>query len=112
MKVLCSSVLTMEAIIVLLAAVMATSGDPAANLAPFIAGIVLSVILAMSVGMLRRPWGVRLGWVMQVLALAYGIVLGIAVNAVYGVTLLIVLAIFVSLWWVAVRVGRAAEGRG
>lgn len=110
MRVLGASVLAMEAIVVLLAGVMATSGNPGANVAPFAAGIVLGILIALAAGTVTRPWGVAVGWVLQGLALAYGLALALLVSAVYGVTLLVVLAFFVAMWAVAIRVGRRVDG--
>lgn len=109
MRVLGASVLAMEAIVVLLAGVMATSGDPGANLAPFLGGIAIAILIALGAGTVTRPWGVRLGWALQGLALAYGLVLAFLVSAVYGVTLLVVLAFFVAMWAVAIRTGRRVD---
>ena len=109
MRVLGASVLAMEVIVILLAGVMATSGDPRTNLAPFIAGIVIAVLIALGAGTVTRPWGVRFGWALQVLALAYGLALALLVSAVYGVTLLVVLGFFVGMWAVAIRTGRRVD---
>lgn len=110
MRVLCASVLAMEAIVVLLAGVMATSGDPGANLGPFLAGLALGLLIGLAAGTVTRPWGVRLGWALQALALGYGVLLGVTTNAVFGVTFVIVLALFVALWAGAVRTGRRIDG--
>lgn len=111
MKVLCTSVLAMEAIIALLAGVMATSGSVGANLVPMLLGLLLTLLLVASIGTLRRPWGVRFGWVMQVLLVAYGVYLGLFVSLAYGVTLIVLGAIFVGLWFAAVRTGSEVDAR-
>lgn len=111
MKVLCTSVLAMEAIIALLAGVMATSGAVGANLVPMLLGLLLTLLLVLATGTLRRPWGVQFGWVMQVLLLAYGIYLGVFVSLAYGITLVVIGAIFVGLWFAAVRTGSEVDAK-
>jgi len=115
-RALCSSVLGIEALVVLLATSLATSNGSVANttLAWFV-GFALMVLLVLSIGTLRRPWGLSVGWVMQVLVLATSLVV--------GWTMLVVGTVFVVLWFVAIWTGQrvdaqralerdAAEGRG
>ena len=109
MKVLCTSVLAMEAIIALLAGVMATSGAVGANLVPMLLGLALAVALMLAIGTLRRSWGITAGWVMQGLLVAYGAYLGIFVSLTYGITLLVLGAIFIGLWFSAVRTGTEVD---
>lgn len=112
MKVLCTSVLAMEAVIALLAGVMSTSGQVEANLVPMLLGLLLAVLLVLAIGTLRRPWGLQAGWVMQGLLVAYGAYLAAFVSIAYGVTLLILAAVFIALWWTSIRTAREVEGRG
>lgn len=111
MKVLCTSVLAMEAIIALLAGVMATSGQVGENLVPMLLGLVLTVLLVLAIGTLRRPWGISGGWVMQGLLLAYAVYLGLFVSLAYGITLVVLAAIFIGLWFAAVRTGSEVDRR-
>jgi hypothetical protein len=59
--------------------------------------MVLCVLLC---GMLRSPWGYRIGWVLQAALVASGLVLG----AMYFLG-----AIFAGLWWYALRAGRLID---
>ncbi|MBK9740443.1 MAG: DUF4233 domain-containing protein [Actinobacteria bacterium] len=111
MRVLCSSVLAIEAIVVFLATSLATSNGSVSNTAlAWIVGLVLMVLLVLAIGTLGRRWGVALGWVLQALVLATSIVV--------GWSMLIVGGVFVLLWFLAVRNGsrvdalRSAAGDG
>lgn len=102
MKVLCSAVLAIEAIVVLLATSLAASnGSVSRTPLAWAAGLALMVLLVAAIGTLRRPWGLAFGWVLQVLVLASSIVV--------GWTMLVVGAIFVTLWWLAIRNGRRVD---
>lgn len=101
MKVLGSAVLAIEAIIVLLAIPVAATNGSVANRGLAIGiGVGLAVILLLAVGTLRRPWGVGLGWVLQVAILATGLLVPL---------MFIVGAIFVILWFFAIRSGRRVD---
>ncbi|MFI7483483.1 DUF4233 domain-containing protein [Kocuria sp. M1R5S2] len=96
-----SSVLVMEAFIAFFAAltaygVLGRGLDDGARTAILAGGTVLALILLLAPAVLRRPWGWSLGWVLQVLFVATGIVL----PAMYFVGALCLLA-----WWYAVRTG-------
>lgn len=102
MKVLCSSVLAFEAVVVLLAtSLAASSGAVSSTALAWAAGLALMVLLILGIGTLRRPWGVTAGWVLQGLVLASAVVV--------GWTMLIVGVIFVVLWWAAVQNGTRVD---
>ena len=102
MKVLCSAVLGIEAIVVLLATSLAASNGSVANATlAWAAGLGLMVLLVLAIGTLRRPWGLAFGWVLQALVLASSIVVGWA--------MLIVGAVFVILWWLAIHNGSRVD---
>jgi formate-dependent nitrite reductase membrane component NrfD len=101
-KVLCSSVLGIEALVVLLATSLATSNGSVANTTlAWIAGFTLMLLLILAIGTLRRPWGLSVGWAMQVLVLATSIVV--------GWTMLVVGLVFVALWFTAIWIGQRVE---
>ncbi len=111
MKVLCSSVLGIEAIVVLLATSLATSNGSVSNTAlAWTVGLVLMVLLFLAIGTLRRPWGLTVGWILQAVVLATSLVV--------GWSMLIVGGVFVVLWWLAIHNGsrvdamRAQDGAG
>ena len=99
MRVLGSSVLAMEAIVILLATSLAASGSDRAGLVWAI-GAVLIVLLVAATRMLTTPRGAVVGWVMQVLVLA---------TAVVVPGMLLIGGIFAVLWFFAVRNGRRVD---
>lgn len=102
MRVLCSAVLAIEAVVVLLAtSLAASSGAVGSTALAWAAGLALMVLLVLAAGALRRPWGLTFGWVLQALVLASA--------AVVGWTMLIVGGIFVVLWWLAIRNGSRVD---
>ncbi len=101
MKVLCSSVLAIEAIVVFLASLVAsTNGSVASRGLAIGVGSAIAVLLILSVGVLRRPWGVVWGWVMQVIVLSIGFLVPL---------MFVVGGIFVVLWFIAVRTGTRVD---
>lgn len=103
MRVLGSSVLAFEAIVVLLAipaavTVGTVSGPPWVFIA---AGITLAVLLIALAGMVTRPWAIPVGWVLQGLVVATGILVP---------AMLIVGGAFAILWGMAIRLSRRVDG--
>ncbi len=101
MRVLTSSVLVMEAIVLLLAIPVAVvaGGQPAAA-GWWLAG--LATACAVLPGLFSRPFFLAAGWTLQVAVLASGVL----------VPMLFVLgAAFAALWWTAVRLGRRADAQ-
>ena len=102
MRVLCSSVLAIEALVVLLGIPVATSNGSISN--PSVAilvGVLLALMLVLSIGTLSRPWGLGLCWVLQAVVLATGLLVPL---------MFIVGGIFVVLWYAAVHNGRRVDG--
>lgn len=97
MRVLGSSVLAFEAIVVLLAMpLLAVNGYVASMGVAFAIGGVIAVGLIVAIAIITRPGGVWWGWTMQVIVLALGF---------WIPTMWILGGIFVLLWFVAVRTG-------
>ena len=101
MKVLGTSVLAFEAIVVLLATSLAASATGINTGLAWACGFGLIVLLIVGIGLLRRPYGVAFGWILQGLVLASSLVV--------GWSMLIVGAIFVVLWFIAIRTGRRVD---
>jgi len=102
MRVLGSSVLAIEAIVILLATSLATSNGSVADTSrAWIVGAILMVLLVVTIRLLRRSWGIGMGWIMQ------GAVL--ATSLVAGWSMLIVGVIFAVLWFFAVRLGTRVD---
>ena len=102
MKVLCSAVLGIEALVILLATALATSNGSVSNTRlAWLVGLALIVLLILAIGTLRRPWGLSVGWVMQGLVLATAIVV--------GWSMLIIGVLFVVIWAVAIHTGQRVD---
>ncbi|MFL6287775.1 MAG: DUF4233 domain-containing protein [Actinomycetes bacterium] len=100
MRVIAASVLSFEAIIVVLAIPVAIAlGDVDPALAAVVGGA-LAVLCVIVAAFLRQPWGYAAGWVVQALILVSGFV----VTAMF-----LVGGLFVALWWIGLLVGRRGE---
>jgi Protein of unknown function (DUF4233) len=101
-KVLCSSVLAFEAVVVLLAIPVALNfGSVPERTGLVVAGgFALAALLLVAIGTLRRPWGLTAGWVLQVAVVLSGFV--VPAMFVMG-------AVFAALWWLAIHVGRKGD---
>ncbi len=97
---MCAAVLALEAVTLgLTTPVMITIADVPAK-AALAVGIGLMVACLVVAGLLRREWGYVLGWVIQLWAVALGLV----------VTIMFVLGpIFAVLWGTAYFLGRKIE---
>ncbi len=102
MRVLGGSVLAFEAIVViLLIPVAITVGTVSGPPWVFISvGITLVIALILTAGFVTRPWGITVGWILQVLILA---------TSVLVPAMLIVGGIFTLLWALAIRWSRKVE---
>lgn len=102
MRVLGGSVLALEAIVVILAipvvAVVGTVSLPA--WLAIAGGIALALALVVVARYVTRPWAIPVGWALQALVIACGLL---------APPLLIVGGIFAILWGVAIRLGRQAD---
>jgi hypothetical protein len=102
MRVLGASVLALEAIVVILAIpVVVVVGT--VNVTPVVgitAGVLLAVALVVLARYVTRPWAVPVGWVLQVLVVATGIL---------APPMFIVGGIFAVLWGVAIKLGRQVD---
>lgn len=101
MRVLGSSVLIIEAIVVMLAALVAAGTGAVDSMGTSLAvGGVIAVLLIASVGALGRPSGITVGWIMQVLVLAWGF---------WVPAMWVVGGVFAVLWFFAVRNGSRVD---
>ena len=67
----------------------------------WIVGAILMVLLVVTIRLLRRRWGIGMGWALQ------GVVL--VTSLVVGWSMLIVGVIFAVLWFFAVRLGTRVD---
>lgn len=97
---LCATTLLAQAMSVFFGALVAwrlaqTTGDPRAA-AYLWGGLALTALCVLAAGALRGRWGVRLGWLVQFLTLAAGVVLP---------AMLVVAGLFGFLWWLCLTQG-------
>jgi hypothetical protein len=100
MRVLTSSVLIMEAIVLLLAIPVAVVAGGQPSWVGWLFAV-LALACAVLPGMFRRPFFVPVGWALQVLVVASGFLI--------GWMMFVLGAVFAALWWTALRLGRKAE---
>lgn len=100
MRVLGSTVLILEALVVLLAIPIAINVSDANATYALIIGIALAGLLVLTVGVITRPIAVPIGWVLQVLVIASGIVVP---------TMFFIGGLFALLWFYAVRNGQRVD---
>lgn len=67
---------------------------------PLLVGSLLAVLCILDAALLRRPWGITLGWVLQIATLA---------TALAVPTMLVVGLLFGALWLTALAQGRAMD---
>jgi len=100
MRVLTSSVLIMEAIVLLLAIPVAVVAGGQPGWVGWLYGA-LALVCALLPGLFRRPFFVPAGWAVQALVVASGLFIG---------WMMIVLGVvFAALWWTALHLGGKAE---
>lgn len=97
---LCATTLLAQAMSVFFGALVAwrlaqTTGDPRAGTYLW-GGLALTALCVLAAGALRGRWGVRLGWLVQFLTLAAGVVLP---------AMLVVAGLFGFLWWLCLTQG-------
>ncbi|NBY51871.1 MAG: DUF4233 domain-containing protein [Actinobacteria bacterium] len=97
MKMLARSVLVMEIFIMGFALLLAKDLPDSGGL---IFGGVIALVAFLAAGMLKRRVGWVLGWLVQVLMIAYGFVV---------VTMFFLGALFAGLWAAAIIIGRKGE---
>ncbi len=103
MRVLGASVLALEAIVVILAipvvVVVGTINVPPA--VGITAGVILALALIVLARYVTRPWAIPVGWILQVLVVATGVL---------APAMFIVGGTFAVLWGVAIKLGRQVDG--
>jgi hypothetical protein len=100
MRTLCASTLISEFFVVAFAGLVAMKSDDLSTATVWTVcgiGMLLSVLLC---GMIGRPGGVRLGWVLQIALIASGFVIP---------TMFFLGAVFAALWWASLHYGRKID---
>lgn len=99
MKVLGSSVLAFEIVIILLAIPVALWSNDNTGLV-VAAALIIAVGLVVALVGLRRGWGLTVGWVMQAALIAYGLL---------AAWMFVIGVIFTILWWAAIHYGSRVD---
>ncbi len=101
MRVLCSSVLGIESIVVFLCFLVAsTNGSFESQALAVWLGVGAMIVLIASIGVVTRPWGAWWGSILQVIVVALGFLVPM---------MFIVGGIFAVLWYFAVRNGSRVD---
>ena len=100
MRVLGSTVLILEALVVLLAVPIAINVANVNATYALVIGIALAGLLVLTVGVITKPIAVPIGWVLQVLVIASGIIVP---------TMFFIGGLFALLWFFAVRNGQRVD---
>jgi hypothetical protein len=100
MRVLGSTVLILEALVVLLAIPIAVNVSNVNATYALLIGIALAGLLVLTVGVITKPMAVPIGWVLQVLVIGSGVVVP---------TMFFVGGLFALLWFFAVRNGQRVD---
>jgi hypothetical protein len=99
MRTLCSSTLLGEFFVIGFAGLVAMKSDLSTTTVWTVCGTAMLLCLVLC-GMLTRPGGVQLGWVLQVALIASGFVVP---------WMFLLGAIFTLLWWASVHYGRVID---
>ncbi|MFF1300916.1 MULTISPECIES: DUF4233 domain-containing protein [unclassified Streptomyces] len=100
MRTLCSSTLIGEFFIIGFAGLVAMKDDGLSTATVWtVSGIAMFLCLALC-GVITRPGGVALGWVLQIALIASGFVVP---------TMFFLGVVFAALWWASVHYGRKVD---
>lgn len=91
-----SSVLSLEAFVVFFATLAAYGLTDLPRAALLTAGLTLSALLLGTCGVLSRPWGAVVGWVLQLFVIATGLVIPL---------MYVIGGLFALTWWYGLRTG-------
>lgn len=102
MRVLGAAVLSLEAIVVILAipVVVVVGTVPVPPWLGISGGVILALALIVLARYVTRPWAIPVGWVLQALVVLTGLL---------APAMFIVGGIFALLWGVAIRLGRQVD---
>ncbi len=87
---LCAGILALQAVVLFLTGVVLIGRTDIGAVASLSVGLGLAVVCVLAAGLLRRPVGYGLGWAVQVLSIALGVVttpmffLGVVFAALWG----------------------------
>jgi hypothetical protein len=97
---MCAGILVLEAVVLFLTGVVSIGTTDLGTGASLGIGLGLAVLCVVAAGMLGRPFGYALGWLVQVVALGLGFVIA---------TMFFLGAVFAGLWAAAYLLGRRID---
>ncbi|GAA4998361.1 DUF4233 domain-containing protein [Kitasatospora paranensis] len=100
MRILCSSTLIGEALLIMFAGLVAMQLSDVPTATVWTVSGIAMVLCVLLCGMISRPGAVAVGWVLQIGLIASGVVL----PTMYGLGV-----VFAALWWCSVRYGRRID---
>jgi hypothetical protein len=100
MRVLGSTVLALEAIVVLLAIPIAINNSNVDSTWALVVGFGIALLMFLTIGIITKPYAIPIGWALQVLTVASGFIVP---------TMFIVGGIFALLWFFAVQNGQRVD---
>lgn len=100
MRVLGSTVLALEAIVVMLAIPVAINNSDVNAVLALSVCLGIALLMLLTIGVITKPYAVPLGWVLQVVAIALGFV---------APPMFVIGGIFALLWFFAVRNGQRID---
>ncbi len=100
MRVLGSSVLALEAIVVLLAIPIAINNENVNSGLALGVGAAIALLMFLTIGLITKPIAVPIGWTLQVITVGSGFVVP---------TMFIIGGVFALLWYFAVKNGQRID---
>ena len=97
---MCAGILVLEAVVLFLTGVVSIGTTDLGTGASLGIGLGLAVLCVLAAGLLGRPFGYALGWLVQVVALGLGFVIA---------TMFFLGAVFAGLWAAAYLLGRRID---
>jgi hypothetical protein len=97
---MCAGILVLEAVVLFLTGVVSIGTTDLGTGASLGIGLGLAVLCVVAAGLLGRPFGYALGWLVQVVALGLGFVIA---------TMFFLGAVFAGLWAAAYLLGRRID---
>jgi len=100
MRVLGSSVLALEAIVVLLAIPIAINNSGVSAGLALAVGFTVALLMLLTIGIITKPVAIPIGWTLQGVTIASGFVVP---------TMFVIGGVFALLWYFAVRNGQRVD---
>jgi hypothetical protein len=100
---LCAAILSLQAVVLFLTTPVMISLSEVSTGIALAVGLGLTVACLVVVGLLRHQWGLWLGWAIQVVAIAFGLV--VPADATFRASVIGLGVVFAGLWSAAYLLG-------